>query len=68
MQVIKWAAGRANLKWAFKIFDDVRAGRNVAARQIEVAQEAVFNVTGRMPGVDFRYDNEDELRSRYVPR
>jgi hypothetical protein len=62
------AAGRINLKWAFRIFDDVRAGRNVAARQIEVAQEAVFNVTGRMPSANFKYDDEDELRSRYVPR
>lgn len=62
------ATGRVNLKWAFRIFDGVRAGRNVTARQIEVAQEAVFNVTGRMPDASLRYDNEDELRSRYVPR
>ncbi|MFM0663301.1 hypothetical protein [Paraburkholderia sediminicola] len=62
------ATGRVNLRWAFRIFDDHRAGRSVATRQIEVAQEAVFNVTGRTPGANFKYDNEDELRRKYVPR
>lgn len=56
------ASRGGSLKWAWRIIDDERAGRHVAQRQLDIAMQAIANVTGQRPTKGTQYADEERLR------
>jgi hypothetical protein len=54
-----------SLGWAWRVIDDYRANdRAVPAHKLEVATDAIFNVTGYKAGPGVTYTDETALRRR----